>query len=276
MANASTLHDSEWRQGTIVPHSLVEHLPPTVGADDLLILISHDCDIVNPSYEQEPYVEYVLARKVPVESKDGRLFHGKNPRRLQLWLDKTAIGAFTNSAFTIEAPLDRRSLEKGAPDKDCVLSSPVTDLIARWIAKRYCRPSFPSAFNDRVRTVANKIEKAMKRLGEDVTGVFIAFLNSDGELSDTDPYEIDVRVVTPPDAASDEERERIALKLVAELNELFGQCSGIAAEVTLVSEAEFSLEDCRNIPSVGLRVHSVFLPRTTITPISRLTDVSDC
>jgi len=83
----STLLESEWSQGTVVPHDLLPFgtLPTSVPTDAKLIVLSHDCDLVNLSYEAEPFVELFVARPRAAENRDDLLFNGKNPRKLQFF-----------------------------------------------------------------------------------------------------------------------------------------------------------------------------------------------
>ena len=89
MSSESALLESEWRQGTVLPHKLVPEgiLPASATIDTKLVVISHDCDLVHASYEAEPYVEFFVARLKPDTARDGRLFNGKNPRRYQFFAD---------------------------------------------------------------------------------------------------------------------------------------------------------------------------------------------
>jgi hypothetical protein len=89
--NPECIAEMGWRQGCILPVNMVKQLkddgkirlPENISESDLLIVVSHDCDIANSSFDAEPYVEIVLARNVTVDKKNGSLFWGRNPRRFQ-------------------------------------------------------------------------------------------------------------------------------------------------------------------------------------------------
>jgi hypothetical protein len=103
LAPASALLESGWRQGTVLPRELVPEgvLPSSIGTDAKLLIISHDCDLVNPSYELEPFLEFLVMRPRTAEARDGRLFNRKNPRRLQFEAEDLGTpSAFMKSTFT--------------------------------------------------------------------------------------------------------------------------------------------------------------------------------
>jgi hypothetical protein len=151
-------------------------LPTGVGLDARLIVVSHDCDLVHPSYDTEPYVEFVIARPRAVTARDGRFFHGKNPRRLQLWLSIEGEQQLFEISAHEKHRMSKNMLERGRPDARCSLSAAGVQTLARWLSKRYYRPAFPSEFNRRINPVAKNIEKSMAANGEDVSSIFIAFL----------------------------------------------------------------------------------------------------
>ena len=67
---------------------------------------------------------------------------------------------------------------------------------------------------------------------------------TDEELDRNQPYEVVLRLVIATEAGEDDERERLALSVLTELQDLMGQCTGIAvvdAEVKTLNE--FSLAD---------------------------------
>ncbi len=209
-------------------------------------MISQDCDVVHPSYDAEPFVEYFIAR--PISARDGRRTRGKSPRFLQF----EALIEGEEHIFEISANekfrTDRRILERGDPDPTLVLTQSQVRMLARWAARRYNRSAFPANFDRRISKVREKIERLMKRYGTDITGTFVAFLSSDGELPQEDDYRILVQVVAEKEAFDRNLREQDMLRVKAELTTLLNQCSGIelVETVELRSESEFTLEDYFN------------------------------
>jgi len=64
-ANPERIAQLGWRQGYILPVGMVKNLqedsdkrlPKDINESDLFIVVSHDCDIANSSFEAEPDVE---------------------------------------------------------------------------------------------------------------------------------------------------------------------------------------------------------------------------
>lgn len=216
-------------------------IPSDLDPQAKLILLSHSCDIVQSSYDAEPYVEFFVAR--PASELDGTKTNGKNPRFLQLHFVVSG-GENLYEINVHEKYRDQRSiLERGTPDSSCRISRGDIQIMGRWAGKRYHRPAFPTAFDKRAALSKKKFKRAFEQYGARVTGTFI-FFESDLELADSEPYRIIVRVVAPRAVLEDESEERTLSKLVEKLWEAFGGCSGIEVkELKLDSEAEFSLED---------------------------------
>ena len=76
-----------WRQGSFLGPKLAklacDYAPRKAPADraDLLVVSSHDCDIVNFSLEKEPVVEVLGARRVDAGKIDGPFAGGVDPIR---------------------------------------------------------------------------------------------------------------------------------------------------------------------------------------------------
>lgn len=244
MSAASTLHNSLWRQGAILPREL---LSPGVIPSDLdphakLILLSHSCDIVQGSYDLEPYVEFFVAR--PASKLEGTKTKGKNPRSLQLYVEVNGEEKLYEISVHEKCRDQRSILEHGSPEASCRLSQRDIRIMGRWAGKRYSRPALPTAFNNRISCSAKRFRKALEQYGAEVSGIFIFFLESERELPDNETYRIIVRIVAPRAILEDDREEQTLLTLVAKLQEAFASCSGIEVEeLKLDSEAEFSLED---------------------------------
>jgi hypothetical protein len=227
-----------------VPEDALSLFTP-LGQDDLLVLISQDCDIVCYSYELEPYVELLTVRRLQPEEKDGGRFHGKNPRRLQF----TLLGPEGNQLYEVniheKSRIDRKLLETLRPRDDVNLDPDLIRLLARWTAKRYTRSAFPDTFNERCRPAAPKIAKRFKARGELLTAVFLR-LDTLEELPDETDYRVIMSATALPEDLEDLGTEEEALRLLREVEEALNDCPGIrVVEAELVSEDDFTLTDVR-------------------------------
>lgn len=244
MANPAILILTDWRQGSVVPRELLppEDLPQELPAEAKLIAISHDCDLVNPSFDSEPWVEMLVARLI--DALDGSLTLGKNPRKMQLSLGEGDAKRCYELDIHEKFRTRRQCLLGGHPDASLKLDRLQTQQIARWVGKRYSRPSFPTAFDRRIPdAIRKKIKRLLSRDGADIKGIFLAL--TDEELDQNQPYEVILRLVITTEAGEDDERERLALSVLTELQDLMDQCDGVAVvDAELKTLDEFSLADC--------------------------------
>jgi hypothetical protein len=249
LGTKSKLHESEWRQGSLIPWELIPEntLPAGVNPESRFIIVSHSCDIVQGSYDAEPSIEFLIAEPLDSSQENGTFFRGKNPRVLQLW-GETANG---KQLFQISVHnrfrMPRITLESGSPETACRFSRDDIRIIAFWIAKRYTRSAFPTAFNNRIPDgIIKKLRKGLSKNGQDISGIFVTFFGSDSELADDQDYQIAIRIVVPPEAAVDQNRETRAIIALTEIQQLLAQCKGIElVDIRLESETEFTLEDLK-------------------------------
>lgn len=116
-----------------------------------MIVTSHDCDIVNGKLEKEPSVEVLRAAVVSQKKPDKQQVWGRNPREMQLAADDGAGGSVALSVKVHERwSMPRELLMLEGPRG--VLDSKTRRLVAEWLAKRYIRAAFPTAFDARWRT----------------------------------------------------------------------------------------------------------------------------
>lgn len=78
------LKGNGWKMGACFTRSSCPDLVSSMDAnhaqneDFVYIAITHDCAIINPSLEAEPFLEYIVAH--PITKLDGNCTHTKNPR----------------------------------------------------------------------------------------------------------------------------------------------------------------------------------------------------
>lgn len=239
-----TFQNSGWRQGTVVPHEFVPdgNLPPEVGPETKLIIVSHDCDIVHDS-EVEPFIELIAAHPVTAAGKDSRLFRGKNPRRLQIYIQEGDVKNLYELRAHERFRISRQHFCDRKPQAGVSLNGVDVMVVAKWLSRRYKRYSFPTAFNNRIPPKNwTKLQKALESDGDDVR-LFVAF-NSFEELPSDKPYEVLIFVGVPSDVLENDFREQRALKVVAAIYESLSTCAGITLiDVKLRSEADISIEE---------------------------------
>ena len=189
-----------WRQGAILGDALAklagEYAPSTVdvGGEDWLILTSHDCDIVNISIAKEPVVE-VLRMSVAATGKvDRRQSWGRNPRTLQLAIEAhdhpIVLSCVAHDRWTIP-----RTLLMREPPAQC-LPDKERRLVAEWLAKRYIRAAFPTAFDQRWRSKLKDWQKLLRKHSEWMQGVYLRLSTLD-ELTAHVPYKCHLILAVP-------------------------------------------------------------------------------
>ncbi|MEW6338949.1 MAG: hypothetical protein AB1625_16295 [Acidobacteriota bacterium] len=252
-ADAGSIKELGWRQGSIVPLDLVKdlldfgELPATVNEADILIVVSHDCDVTSANLANEPSVELLLARLLSEGTPNGALTHGKNPRRLHFLVEidgrPTAVEARADERFVI----DRTRLLGCRPELGRVCSRQVRDEIVLWLVKRYSRTAFPDAFNARIRKAQRPIARALESNGQALREIFLTMSSWD-ELPEGEPYRVQlIATMTREDYEDPEGRER-AHQALDKVEEKLHGCSGVEiVEALLVSEAEVSLDEFRQM-----------------------------
>lgn len=206
--DATAIERHGWRQGSVLDSKLLalsrEFAPKgiDVRADDWLIVTSHDCDVVNFSLEKEPVVEVLRFAVVQRKSPDKQQVWGRNPRVLELERDDGKQGTQVLCARVHERwNLPRELLQTETPARQ--LDDKSRRLIAEWLAKRYIRAAFPSAFDQRWRSELRSWTKLLATQSQWIQGVYLR-LNTLAELTSKQDYKVHFIVAAPADSTKDE------------------------------------------------------------------------
>ena len=250
-SDATRIKERGWRQGSILPASLVsrlrghglpaEHNP----GSELFIVVSHDCDVTNTDLNAEPYVEVARARIIRKEEIDGNFLWGKNPRIYQFSGQR---GQEIHCELSIHdiVSLPREHLQDFDPDGHRQLAPEIRRSICRWIAGRYSRQSFPDAFNERVRPVVTQLRREFKKQGHLLSGIYLVV--SDDELDAGEVYKVIVWATMPDEEYEIRDQRALAQQLVDKIEAAFTSCDGVeVGAVELRSEADVSLSDLRKL-----------------------------
>lgn len=210
-----------WRQGCVLGAFLVgearRHAPSAVNIDDTdrLIVTSHDCDILNPSIEKEPVVEVLRAVASPAPL-DGHHEGGRNPRALHLTIGEGGGQICLRCSVHERWTIPRQLLTKEGPRPGP--AGKMLRVLVEWLAKRYIRAAFPTAFDRRWKARVKEWETLLRKNSQWIQGVYLR-LNTLLELPDAEPYRCHLFVAVPasmrkgPDWAT--ERDRLEVEISA-------------------------------------------------------------
>jgi hypothetical protein len=229
----------EWRQGSLCSDIARDAL--RITSDALAIVLSHDCDIVQPNIEKEPYIEILIAS--PISQLDGNCTRGKNSRCYHF--------SFNDVSYEIKAvervSVPRQILVDYEPHH---LKLPTEEIkaIVHWFAQRYERPAFPNNFNKRLsKKTKQTIDRILKESGHLISGIYISCPQE--ELSDDMPYDILLYVLMSDEDFGDTEKfitcEEMSQRI---FDAVKNHSKGILlanSEELCISEKEISLHDLR-------------------------------
>lgn len=235
--DASAIERHGWRQGAVLGPELAaearKHAPRPIAfaENDWLIVASHDCDVVNERLEKEPFVEVIRAAVVQQKKPDKQQVWGRNPREMQL---ATADGAGGTAVLSLKVherwSMPRELFMSEAPR--AVLDDKSRRLIAEWLAKRYIRAAFPTAFDARWRSKMKDWTRLLENQSQWVQGIYLR-LSTQVELDEDAPYKIHLIVAPPASATRDAAwpKKKLELEtLVETFWQQFGpgiECAGV-------------------------------------------------
>ena len=204
--DSATLVKLGWRQGSILGVELARvarnYAPErvTMSDEDRLIVTTHDCDIVSPSLDKEPVVE-ILRAGIVTSSTANRLYSGgRTPRVLQVAFQAGAEAVVLACSVHDRWTIPRDLLSCGAPQGQ--LADKERRLVAEWLAKRYIRAAFPTAFDRRWHTKRRNWQKLLQGRSEWLQGIYLR-LDTLDELPEDTPYKCDIILAVPSDKRGD-------------------------------------------------------------------------
>lgn len=247
MSNArEMLKELGWKQGALIrsggncEFSKFSHLE--ISDDDLFIVITQTCDLVNPSFDSEPYLEALRIK--PLDSSEKEYLGGKNSRLLHIDLSSDS-GIDSYSALPFEKIyVDRKLLLKQSPENH--LDETNLDTVINWLIKRIGRTAFPDSFDQRWKVRQRQIERVIKRLElvEDIYLKIVPF----AELDSTDKYTIEIHLIMNAEDFDNEEVYTQYKKHIQDLESQFCQCPDIEIEIIeLRSTAEITLNEIQEM-----------------------------
>jgi hypothetical protein len=234
-----------WRQGGVLSSAALREAGAIVPDDSRDgLVVSHDCDVLSHDLAKEPYVEVVpftvLRTSRPLESA------AQHARQLALTLTGPT-GTPTEVSLVVHdrVRLDRRVLLRHRPSDRWSISDEARFILGEWMARRYLRPAFPDAFNDRLRAsrAQDALRRLMRRWGSLAEQILVR-LDTDAELEPAQLYRIAVLVVTTREVAENADlRVAVERELYEPMVSALEQSQGIEViGATLVGEHQVTLE----------------------------------
>ena len=193
------IRDTMWRQGIVVEDrqkiAVISHVNeyyPWIANADALVLFSQDCDLLNPSLENEPFAEFFCVTYIP--DVNPSLAYGKNPREIHMRInDSQCIRLLINHRIRID-----RALLVGMSPEHQPLRIPNGNLkmLLSWLSKKYSRPAFPDRFNELLAQIP-KLDKKLLDLNASFTTIkrFFFLLEPNTEIGANQRYLLSIKVL---------------------------------------------------------------------------------
>jgi hypothetical protein len=213
---------------------------------DRWMVISQDCDLLQPDLSKEPFVELIRIR--PASGSHLPPAWGQSPREMQ-FNDPPGLNGGTRFVCSVHdrVRIDRQYLQNQKPDHDREFNKENVKRICHWISRRYVRAAFPDAFNDRVKPSLDSLtdkKSQLNKMSDLLTGVYIRV--SEAELEIDEDYEVIIWASMRPQDYEDYDRNTEAQELLGLLESTLGSCRGIEiVECELKSEQEITLDHLR-------------------------------
>ncbi|WP_072930009.1 hypothetical protein [Nissabacter archeti] len=194
-----------WKRGAFVNISehpqLLDEFPKKLTdfigdkKNPFLIPILYDCALIEESFDKEPWAQVLFCWEV---EHNGNYANAKNPRCLHtkafkngeaIWLEISAIGF---------SQVDRENLLKVTPDNSMVWEEGRLPQLLDWVSERYRQPTFPDAFNNRIRPIQKRLEALWKgELFRDYCAGVYFRLSTFDELDVSEKYKLDIIILIP-------------------------------------------------------------------------------
>lgn len=235
-----------WRQTSALFAKDFQGIPELAGlADcDLMIAVSHDCDIACDDTEKEPYIEFIPAKILT--SANGNFINAKNIRTLHL--QHTAERIFELDAAKKKHVL-KKSLINITPTDEVQLSEHNKKILQNWLAARYRRHAFPDSLRDRLIPLDDFLKKEGAKNVHDIAGYWVNYEPKNSELLADEPYEFWLQIVYASETADAHDK---AAAIAKKLNETFA-----AMMLKSKTEGPVDLRQCEAIADTEFTLHDM-------------------
>lgn len=240
------IRENGWRQGMILPSTAVAELcnAYSCGNGDgvVAIVVSQSCDILHHSLTNEPTIELLIATRIAHE--DNLFIHRRHPRKLHFPIVQNNASVWFEANICNRHYMERQLLAGHHPDLGMQIHQDDVKTISQWIASRYLRHAFPDNFVKRIDH--KKIRKLLKqKKSAYLSGIYL-HLSSDDELTDDEPYEIEIVGTITTDDFGDKNKRESAIDLINAIATEMQSDGKIEVNSECRNELEMSVHDLRS------------------------------
>ncbi len=242
MPNRERLIELGWKQGALLlPNDgrLKKNAHYNIPDDTRLLIVSQTCDLVQGSFEKEPYFEVLCIHPLGREPKGDYGFE-KNSRRIEFSVDIDGV------AYWYSHPYERHTVKRDVlldlTPAAFLEDEKTLETIVRWLARRYTRTAFPEKFVKRIDARKKQIGKKFADLNSFVSNVFVK-LSTYKELSDGQLYDLEIILLMKAKTFDDKNQYKRCGELKDQLEHQLNQCKGInVADINIESTAALIID----------------------------------
>lgn len=237
------IRQTGWRQGDLLEgecvapllSSSIDFLNCGTSCPDVLLLIGQDCDLVSVQIDKEPYAEFLAGRFIA--SCEASFQYGRNPRTLHLDALSRSIDFSIHDRFRISK---QDLCLYGDRNAELSLGTSEKRLVLDWITKRYIRPAFPDAFNNRLNQKKREQDALAKsELSEKVLLVLLDVSND--EYLSEQPYMLQI-IIGVAEGTSREKCDRIERAYES----AFTVAGVLVTDIAVSEEIDITLRELRS------------------------------
>lgn len=160
--------------------------------DNLIIISTYDCAVINPCFDSEPWINVLIAKKI--ETQDKQFQNGRNERRLHFSIDFDGkeLSFEVNAASIFQ--FERNKLLELEKHNSYIIRPDASFSLKHWLAERFRRDVWPDAFNSSIEKAEKKLKSFYKRYNLYLSGVYLE-LDTWDDKPKNEKYVISVIIV---------------------------------------------------------------------------------
>jgi len=248
MANRERLIELGWKQGILLVSDdelLKGNANYEMPNDTRLLIISQTCDLIQGSFENEPYFE-VLCLHPLKQAPNGGYRGGKNSRRIEFSFDLTEDSVNYWYALPYERHLiNRKLLLNKLKPSSLFLDEQTLKMILCWLSRRYTRTAFPESFVNRINTRKKQVGGKFSHLNSHISNMYVRIYPFT-ELENYNQYDMEIMLVMDAEKFDNVEQYEQCKNIKNQLEHQLNQCNGInVLDISIDSTASITIEDLK-------------------------------